>query len=98
MLMKLKNRIDFSELENEAERLVVSELEKQLEEVNDACTCNDCILDMAAYALNHVKPYYRTSLLGKLYANTIENTDYMQEISSAVSIAIEKISENPSHD
>jgi len=96
--MKLRDRIDFGELENEAERLVISELEKQLEGNNRACMCNDCILDMAAYALNNVKPYYRISLLGKLYANTIENTNYMNEISKAVKIAVDKITENPSHD
>ena len=96
--MKLSDAIDFSELENEAERLVISELEKQLEGNKAVCMCNDCILDMAAFALNNVKPYYRVSLLGKMYANTIENTDYMNQISEAVTSAINKISENPSHD
>ena len=64
--MGLKNSYDFEYLVNEAERLVFEELEQQLHDDTDICKCQDCVLDMAAYALNHTAPNYRVSLLGKV--------------------------------
>lgn len=96
--MSLKDHYDLENLVNEAERLVFSELENQLKEYDSICKCQDCVMDMAAYALNHIKPYYRVSLMGTIYAHSIDNTEYAQEVKKAVREAIKKISENPSHD
>ena len=38
--------------------MVISELESQLRSAVGVCTCQDCVLDMAAFALNNVKPAY----------------------------------------
>ena len=91
---------DFDLLKNEAERLVIHELEKQLEkEPEGICLCNECVVDMAAVALNSVKPLYRFSLLGTLYASSAMNEmDYANSIQEAVSKAIDKVKKNPSHD
>ncbi|NOY09116.1 MAG: late competence development ComFB family protein [Spirochaetes bacterium] len=96
--MSLKDHYDLENLVNEAERLVFSELESQLKEYDSICKCQDCVMDMAAYALNHIKPYYRVSLMGTIYAHSIDNTEYAQEVKKAVREAIKKISGNPSHD
>jgi competence protein ComFB len=89
-------------LVNEAEKMVGSELGRQLEsfgEEDDICLCNDCVMDMAAMALNSVKPLYRVSLLGTLYASTAMNEEsYAAGIRDAVAQAIEKVRKNPSHD
>lgn len=97
--MALKDVYNFEYLKNEAERLVLEELEKQLdsEKYKDICKCEDCVLDMAAYALNSVKPLYRVSLIGTLYAHATEGTDYEKDIIDAVKVSIDKISKNPSH-
>ena len=97
--MSIRDEYDFEFLVNEAERLVLEQLEKQLMETNSAevCTCQDCVLDMAAFALNNVKPLYRVSLLGTLYARALEGSEYEQEIASAVTRAISRVSANPSH-
>ena len=88
--MALRDQIDFSVIENEAERLVIDELETQLGE--DAATIDeDTLLDIATYALNRVKPLYRVTLLGRLYAQAGGQTGYAQEITRAVAEAIEKI-------
>jgi competence protein ComFB len=91
---------DFELLKNEAENLVLNELGQQLESYPDEiCTCNDCVVDMAAIALNSVRPLYRYSLLGGLYAaEALSNQDYAESIRNAVSTAIEKVRQNPSHD
>ena len=64
----------------------------------DICTCQDCVLDMAAYALNNVKPSYRVSLMGSFSAGRAEDASYAKEISRVVREAIEKVRANPSHD
>ncbi len=97
--MGLKDEYDFENLINEAESLVLKELEIQLDETEGVCTCQDCVLDMAAFALNNVKPYYRVSLMGTLYARaTSDETEYGKEIRKAVKEAIKKVQANPSHD
>ena len=68
--MSLKDNYDLENLVNEAERLVFSELETRLREYDNICKCQDCVMDMAAYALNHTKPYYRVSLMGTIYAHS----------------------------
>ena len=96
--MGIRDEYDFENLENAAENLILDELEKQLKENPPACVCQDCVLDIAALALNNVKPYYRVSLLGKLYANSASMTSYGKEVKKAVREAIKKISSNPAHD
>jgi competence protein ComFB len=96
--MGLKNVYDFDGLVNEAERAVLSELEGQMALADDICRCQDCVLDMAAYALNNVKPSYRVSLMGSVYARSGIETGSAGEVKRAVAEAIKKIKANPSHD
>jgi len=99
--MAFTDDYDFHELKNEAEQLVLQELERQLEECKDEefCRCSDCILDMAAMAFNSVKPIYRYSLLGTLYAaQAMDDKAYAETVKQAVAGAISKVKSNPSHD
>jgi competence protein ComFB len=120
--MSLKDRYDFETLVNEAENLVLQELEAQLAKrgafssaagaaaralssgSGDSaargaiCTCQDCILDMAALALNLTPPSYRVSLLGSIVAQQGGAAHHMKSVSKAVSEAIEKVQANRSHD
>jgi len=98
--MALRENYDFSILENEAERLVTAELERRLAdyEGTDMCLCQDCVLDMACLALNSVKPLYRVSLLGTMYAHARGEGEFHDEIARAVEAAIEKVRTHPSHD
>ncbi|MCL2382048.1 MAG: late competence development ComFB family protein [Treponema sp.] len=98
--MTFIDRYNFEFLKNDAEDMVLQELGSQLESYpQPVCLCNDCVLDMAAVALNAVKPLYRASLLGSLYTATAKNEKaYGSSLRDAVSGAIEKVRENPSHD
>lgn len=91
---------DFELLINEAKSLVIHELGRQLEAWGDEiCRCNECVVDMAAIALNSVKPLYRFSLLGSLYAaQAMNEKNYADSVQKAVAGAIEKVRKNPSHD
>ena len=98
--MAFKDEYDFDLLKNEAESLVIREMEQQLKsESNDMCRCNECIVDIAAIALNSVKPLYRFSLLGTLYASqAMTEQAYAESVKKAVNIAIKKVKRNPAHD
>jgi competence protein ComFB len=100
--MAFADLYDFDILVNEAEKMVIEELGSQLDsytDTDDICRCNECVVDMAAVALNAVKPLYRVSLLGTLYASQAMNEEsYAQSIRDEVSRAIEKVRRNPAHD
>ena len=93
--MSLRDTYDFDSLRNEAERLVVEELERQLAELDQVPRDQETILDIAALALNHIPPFYNVSLLGKLYASSIDATDYAGRVRVAVRDAIRKVVANP---
>ena len=96
--MAFVDTYDFDNLVNDAERMVIQELESQLRGAVGVCTCQDCVLDMAAFALNNVKPTYRVSLMGSVYAASGSTPQYAQGISRAVRDAISRVKANPSHD
>jgi len=98
--MALLDGYDFVLLKNEAEKLVIKELERQLESYSSPiCLCNECVLDMAAVTLNSVKPLYQVSLLGSLYtATAMDEKTYATSVREAVFKSIEKVRKNPSHD
>lgn len=87
--MALSDTYSFEDLVNESERLVLDELERQLEAA-EAEVDEDMVLDMAALALNRVRPRYRVNLLGRLYAQNI-SSDETREIADAVSAALERV-------
>ena len=98
--MAFIDNYNFEYLQNEAEKLVLAELGRQLEDYSEPiCLCNDCVVDMAALALNMVKPLYKASLMGRLYvAHAMEEEGYATSLRECVFTAIEKIRKNPSHD
>ncbi|MDR0554134.1 MAG: late competence development ComFB family protein [Treponema sp.] len=98
--MALIDNYDFELLKNEAENLVLQELGRQLEAYEgEICTCNDCVVDMAAMALNAVKPMYRFSILGTLYAAAaMQDKSYAANLREVVAQAIERVRVNPAHD
>jgi len=85
----------FDSLVNEAEALVVEEMGRQLPAHADLCTCEDCLLDIAAYALNNVRPRYRATLLDQVGGG--DAAHYPREARRAVTEAILHIEVNPSH-
>ncbi|OHD12450.1 MAG: competence protein ComFB [Spirochaetes bacterium GWD1_27_9] len=98
--MAFRDNYDFELLVNEAERIIIEELEKQLSEdtENKICKCQDCVLDMAALALNNVKSSYRSSFTGVIYAQQLYDGKYKEEVTKSVKRAIEKVKKNPSHE
>jgi len=98
--MAFTDEYDFDLLKNEAEILVIREMEQQLKTGHDdMCKCNECIVDIAAISLNSVKPLYRFSILGTLYASqAMTEKSYADSVKQAVAQAIKKVRKNPAHD
>ena len=98
--MSLRDSYNFENLVNETERIVLEQMEIQLQQESsvDICKCEDCVLDMTALALNSLKPHYRVTLIGTIYAHTIDEGKYAEEVKRVVTSAINKIAANPSHD
>jgi len=97
--MAFKDQYDFDLLKNEAENLVIREMEKQINAEQGMCKCNECIVDIAAISLNSVKPLYRFSLLGTLYASqAMTEQAYADSVKVSVQQAIKKVKKNPAHD
>jgi len=98
--MAFIDKYDFDLLKNEAEVLVIREIEQQLNyQPKEMCRCNECVVDIAAISLNMVKPLYRFSLLGTLYASqAMTEQTYADSVKKAVEQAIKKVKRNPSHD
>jgi len=98
--MAFIDEYDFDLLKNEAEILVFHEMEQQIKNApEDMCRCNECVVDIAAIALNTVKPLYRFSILGTLYAaQAMSEQSYADSVKQAVEQAIEKVRSNPAHD
>ena len=88
--MALTDRYNFEDLVNEAERIVLEELERQLDARGNRDLAEDQILDMAAYALNNVSPLYRVNLLGRLYAQNAP-AEYRDDVAKAVGEAIDRV-------
>lgn len=96
--MAIRDKYNLEDLKNETEEFVFQELEKQLDRISDddICKCHDCVLDMICLALNKLKPRYRVSLMGSLYAR-VESDDLEKEIVDTVSEVLMKVSQNPGH-
>ena len=88
--MALADRYNFEDLANGAEALVLDEVERQLADRPESDLPEDTIVDIAAYALNHVTPRYRVNLLGRLYTQSVSESD-RAEIAAAVTAAFRKV-------
>ena len=97
--MDLEKSYDLTILVNDTERMVLDELGKRLDSATEdgICTCQDCVVDMAALALNTLKPHYHASLLGTMYAQAVEEGDFAAEVRKAVDTSIAKVKANPAH-
>ena len=96
--MGLRDDHDFDALVNDAEGMVIDALEAAIVRSPGICTCRDCVLDMAACALNTVRPSYRVSLLGSIAGRSTRGAEYERQVRQAVADAVARVQQNRSHD
>jgi competence protein ComFB len=62
------------------------------------CTCDRCIDDVKAIALNNLKPLYATSENGRLYNKMNEmKAQFRIDVINELTKAMEKVCDNPFH-
>lgn len=87
------------ELKNYKELAVAHVLPNILKAFPDICTCDKCLLDIKAIALNELKPQYVVTDLGELYAHVTEmDLQYEANIMKALLDGISQVSKKPQHD
>lgn len=67
-------------LHNTMEDLVIRFLEEILKDKEDVCKCDYCKTDMAAYALNRIKPMYVVSSRGVIHTENFKRKKIQEEI------------------
>lgn len=83
---------------NVVENAVWDLMGKVLEENHGICTCAKCRADIAAVALNNLKPRYVTSTKGEALAraDSLDQNTYIAVL-VALAKAIEQVAPNPRH-
>jgi competence protein ComFB len=85
-------------LHNLMEDEVLNVIEKLGDDIPDICYCDKCKLDMAAIALNNLKPKYVVTHIGYVYAKANNfNSQFNTDILTTVTKAIEIVGKNPQH-
>lgn len=85
-------------LKNLMEETVEDTLNRVLPTMPNVCSCPECRLDMAAYALNRLKPKYARTIKGAiLHRFDTSSTQIEAAILSTVVSAINVISAHPNH-
>lgn len=95
--MKLNERYNLENMKNRAEEMVFEAIEKVLETDREMCDCEECVLDLAAWTLNHVSPRYYTSLLAPLRQNPEAAHKAQVEIELAIAAGKKKLKRHPHH-
>jgi len=87
-------------LNNLTEEVVLEMLGNMLqrEEFDDICKDEDCLLDMATYALNRLPAKYVATSKGEVFSKTEElEQQHSVDVLSVVTRAIKVVSENEHH-
>ncbi|MFW5998804.1 MAG: late competence development ComFB family protein [Bacillota bacterium] len=86
-------------LHNHTEDIVLDTMTQLLysDKYNQVCTCNQCLLDIASFALNRLPAKYVSSPEGNLHTKLDEfEQQYQVDIIKIVARAIKIVRENPS--
>lgn len=85
-------------LKNVMEAVVERQINKLLPTMPNVCACEKCRLDMAAFALNRLRPQYVRTDTGALYQKLNNSSQQAEvEVLTSVMSAINIISAHPKH-
>jgi len=96
--MQLEEKYDLERLRNRSFEMVLKRIEKLLEERDDFCQCEQCVLDLITFTLNHVTPIYSNSLLDPLHPNMEKLRKVKIEIDLAIEAGLKRIKRHPHHE
>jgi len=86
-------------VKNVMEKIVWETIDRVLDGVPSVCRCDRCRDDIAAYALNHLKPRYATTYKGEAISKAASlEPQYYLDVITALTQAIERVGRNPRHE
>jgi competence protein ComFB len=86
------------EVTNYMERLVERELKQLLKDFPELCTCDECLADIKALALNHLEPHYIATEKGELYTKLdSEKVQSEVDVIKVIVEAIDIVKQKPHH-
>ena len=87
-----------AQIKNYMEEIVFGQMKEVLNDIN-VCTCDKCILDIAAIALNDLPPKYIVTEKGELYSkiNTLSQ-QFEVDVVAAITKAAVLVKRKPRHD
>jgi competence protein ComFB len=95
--MPLADRYDMDIVKNRSAEMVQARVEELLAAGGQLCPCQECVLDLVAYALNRVSPHYTTSLLGSLHSEPAFDRKLRVEIDVAIAAGLKRLRQHPHH-
>ncbi len=95
--MKLDERYNLESIGNRSEQLVWEAIERLVDEGTAMCTCQECVLDLVAWTLNHVTPQYYTSLLTPLNPDPARDRKVRVEVELAIASGLKRLQAHPHH-
>ena len=95
--MPLQEKYALEKIRNESAELVYERIETILEDAEDLCSCETCVLDLAAFVLNRITPRYSTSLLGDMHPDEVKVKKQQVEIDLAIRAGLKRLREHPHH-
>ncbi len=84
-------------LRNRTAEIVDKRVELFLREHPEFCHCEQCVLDLLAYVLNHVDPMYGTSLLDPFQPDPAREKKVRIQIDLALKAGARKVTAAPNH-
>lgn len=86
------------EVKNVVETMVWDNLDRVLDQKEGACKCERCRADIAAYALNKLKPRYVVTAEGQVFVKAEFLALQIQlDVITALAEAVNRIYEHPRH-
>lgn len=95
--MSFKEKYPVESLINENVEEVFKTIDKVLAEGEGFCTCQDCMLDVAAIALNNLQPNYRVFLLRPIHRDSEIVHEHLEKVEEAVRSAVAVVKKRPHH-
>jgi competence protein ComFB len=96
--MKLSERYNLDSIGNRSEEIVHEAIERLIAEGTTMCTCEECVLDLAAWTLNHATPRYYTSLLSPLNPDPSLEHKVRVEVDLALASGLKRLKAHPHHE
>ena len=95
--MKLNERYNIESIGNRSQEIVYEAIEGLVTEGTAMCTCEECVMDLAAWTLNHVTPRYYTSLLSPLRPDMALEHRVRVQVDLAIASGLKRLKAHPHH-